>query len=198
MESTQQPVRVQQLRQLRQGAVGLLLFVALGLAQAVEYRNVQPEKSAINFTYKQMGVAIDGRFRKFAAQLNFDPAKPTAAKVSFDVDLASVDAGSPDADQEVVGREWLNTKSFPSARFVATSVKPTSGNKYEVNGKLTIKGQSRDVVIPATFTPAGNNGLFEGGFTIRRGDFAIGEGAWSKFDIVANDVQIKFRITAAQ
>ena len=50
--------------------------------------------------------------------------------------------------------------------------------------------------MPASFTPQGKSGVFEGSFTIRRGDFSIGEGPWAKFDIVANDVVIKFRITA--
>jgi polyisoprenoid-binding protein YceI len=63
-------------------------------------------------------------------------------------------------------------------------------------GKLTIKGQTREVVVPATFTAQGKAGVFDGSFVIRRGDFNIGEGAWAKFDIVANDIQIKFRITS--
>lgn len=177
--------------------LGLLLAFTLGAADAAELKKVQYDKSAVNFTYKQMGVAVDGKFKKFAADLAFDPAKPQAARAKLDVDLASVDAGSSDADQEVAGKEWFNTKSFPKASFVSSSVKPLGGNKFEVAGKLSIKGQSRDITFPATFTPAGNGGVFDGAFTIRRGDFAIGEGAWSKFDIVANDVQIKFRITAA-
>ena len=36
-----------------------------------------------------------------------------------------------------------------------------------------------------------------GSLTIRRGDFSIGEGPWAAFDIVANDIQIKFRIAAS-
>jgi polyisoprenoid-binding protein YceI len=52
-------------------------------------------------------------------------------------------------------------------------------------------------VVPATFAAQGNTGVFAGQFTIRRGDFAIGEGAWSAFDIVANDVTVKFRVTAS-
>ena len=64
-------------------------------------------------------------------------------------------------------------------------------------GKLTIKGKTKDVVVPATFTPQGSTGVFSGSLTIQRGDFAVGEGAWKAFDIVANDVVIKFRITAA-
>ncbi len=177
--------------------LGLLLTATLGSAGAAELRKVQYDKSAVNFSYKQMGVAMDGKFKKFAADLAFDPAKPQSARAKLDVDLASVDAGSSDADDEVVGREWFNTKSFPKATFVSSAIKPLGSNRYEVAGKLSIKGQSRDIRFPATFSPVGNGGVFDGAFTIRRGDFAIGEGAWSKFDIVANDVQVKFRITAA-
>ena len=62
---------------------------------------------------------------------------------------------------------------------------------------MSIKGRTQDVVVPATFTAQGNSGVFDGSFTIRRADVAIGEGSWAKFDIVANDVQVRFRITAA-
>lgn len=174
-------------------ALGILAALP---AAAAEFNQVQADKSAIAFTYKQMGVAMDGRFRKFASQISFDPARPANARAAFDVDLASVDAGSAEADQEVAGKPWFDTKAFPTARFVSSGVRPLGGNRYEVAGKLSIKGRSQDLVFPATFTPAGNGGVFEGGFAIRRGDFSIGEGAWSKFDIVANDVLIKFRIAA--
>ena len=177
----------------------ILLAISLATAfsaQAAEYSQVQTDKSAIAFVYKQMGVAVDGKFRKFVSQLNFDPAKPTAAKATFEVDLASVDTGAPEGDQEVAGKPWFNTKAFPTAKFVSTGVKPLGGNKYEVAGQLSIKGKTQDVVVPATFTAQGNTGVFDGSFTIRRADFSIGEGSWAKFDIVANDVLIKFRITA--
>ena len=172
------------------------LFAALS-AQAVEYTQVQADKSQVAFAYQQMGVKMDGKFRKFAAQLNFDPAKPANAKAAFDVDLASIDTGGAESDQEVAGKAWFNTKLFPTARFVSSSVKSLGGNRYEVAGQLTIKGKTVDVVVPATFAAQGNTAAFDGSFTIRRGDFAIGEGSWAKFDIVANDVQIKFHIAAS-
>ena len=165
-------------------------------AQAAEYNQVQADKSAINFTYKQMNVALDGKFKKFSSQLDFDPAKPATAKATFDVELASVDTGASEGDDEVAGKAWFNTKVFPTAHFASTGVKAVGGNRYEVTGQLTIKGKTQDVVVPATFTPQGKSGVFDGSFTIRRADFSIGEGSWAKFDIVANDVVIKFRITA--
>jgi polyisoprenoid-binding protein YceI len=176
--------------------IALTLAALIPAAQAVEYSQVQAAKSAINFTYKQMGVAVDGKFRRFSSQLSFDPAQPTAARASFDVELASVDTGAPEGDDEVAGKPWFNTKAFPTARFVSGKVKPLGGNRYEVSGQLSIKGKTQEVIVPATFTQQGNSGVFDGSFTIRRADFSIGEGAWAKFDVVANDVLIKFRITA--
>jgi polyisoprenoid-binding protein YceI len=177
--------------------IALALALATGLsAQAIEYNQVQADKSSVAFVYQQMGVSVDGRFKKFSSQLSFDPARPAASKATFDVDLASVDTGAPEGDEEVAGKQWFNTKAFPTARFISSSVKQLGGNRYEVTGQLSIKGKTQDVVVPATFSAQGNTGVFEGAFTIRRADFSIGEGSWAKFDIVANDVRIKFRITA--
>ena len=174
-----------------------LLGTALGTgAGAVEYKAIQPEKSKVTFQFKQMGVGMDGQFKKFAAQLNFDPAKPAAARAQIDIDLASVDAGSSEADDEVVGKSWFHVKAFPKATFVAREIKPAGANQFEVSGALTLKGKSQEVKFPLKYTPQGSVGLFSGGCVIRRADFSIGEGMWAKFDVVANDIQVNFQLTA--
>jgi len=181
-------------RLLQTSAIALL---GMASAHAIEYNAVQPQQSTIQFVYKQMGVAVEGKFKKFNSQLSFDPAKPTAAKANLDIDLGSIDVGAPEGNQEVAGKPWFNTPAFPTARFVSGTVKALGGNRYEVAGKLTIKGKTVDVVVPATFAAQGKTGVFEGRLTIRRGYFSIGDGAWKAFDIVANDVVIQFRLTAA-
>lgn len=182
---------------IRPLALALALAATLpGAAQAVEYNQIQADKSRLAFGYKQMGVAMDGRFQRFAAQLRFDPAQPAAAMTSLSVDLASIDTGSREADDEVAGKLWFNTKTYPTATFVSTGVKPLGGNRYEVAGKLTIKGRTRDVVAPVTVTAQGNLATFDGAFSFKRTDFAIGEGAWADTTTVANDIQIQFHILA--
>ena len=173
-----------------------LSATALGLqAQAAPYQAIVPAKSSVTFSYKQMGVAMDGRFKKFAAQVNFDPAKAEQSKASFEVDLASVDTGSSEADQEVVTKSWFNTAAFPKAQFVAKQIKATAPNQYEVQGTLSIKGLSREVKFPMKHTPQGKDGVLTGSFTLKRADYSIGEGMWAKFDTVANDIQVNFSIT---
>ncbi|MDE3233082.1 MAG: YceI family protein [Pseudomonadota bacterium] len=165
-------------------------------ASAVEYKAIQTEKSKVTFQYKQMGVAMDGQFKKFAAQLSFDPAKPAAAQAQIEIDLASIDAGSSDADDEVVGKTWFNVKAFPKATFVVKQIKATGANQFDVTGVLTIKGKSQDIKFPLKLVTQGNTATFTGGFVMRRADFAIGEGMWAKFDVVANDIQVNFQLTA--
>jgi len=171
--------------------------VAAGLtAQAATLDAVQPDKSKISFSFKQMGVAMDGHFAKFSTALNFDPAKPEQAKASIEVDLASIDTGSGEADQEVVGKAWFNTAAFPKAVFVAKQIKLMAPNQYEVLGSLSLKGRSRDVKSTIKLSPQGKSSVLSGSFTLQRADFAIGEGMWSKFDVVANDIQVNFQLTA--
>jgi polyisoprenoid-binding protein YceI len=183
---------------MKSSTLSLLLLSALPLAVcAAEYKQVQADKSTTGFAYKQMGVAMDGKFRKFATQLSFDPSKPASAKASIDVDLSSIDTGSSEADQEVGGKQWFNTKVFPIAHFASSGVKPLGGNRYEVTGQLTIKGRTQPVSVPTTVTIQGSNASFDGAFVIRRADFAIGEGPWADFATVANEVSIKFHLLAA-
>lgn len=164
---------------------------------AAEFGTVQADKSSISFVSKQMGVAVNGRFPKFTAQVAFDPAKPEAAKVNISVDLAAIDAGSKDANDEVVGKPWFNVRMFPTATFTSTGVKAAAAGKYEITGNLNIKGKSLPVTAPFSFKADGNTGTFDGSFTLKRNDFAIGEGSWSDVSMVANEVQVSFRVVAS-
>ena len=175
----------------------LLAVCAISNAHAIAFNQVQANQSTMTFAYKQMGVPLEGKFRKFAAQLTFDPARINTARAGLEVDLASIDTGSSDGDDEVAGKLWFNTKAYPVARFVSSGVKILGGNRYEALGKLTIKGRSLDVSAPFTFRQEGAVGVFDGAFTLKRLDYAIGEGLWADVGTVANEVRIVFHIVAA-
>ena len=174
----------------------LLLACAPIHTQAAEFNLVQADKSSLVFAYKQMGVPMEGNFGRFSVRINFDPAKINAAQARIEVDLASIDTGSNEANDEVASKQWFNTKAFPSAQFVSTGVKALGGNRYEVLGKLTLKGKALDVAAPFTFRQEGAAGIFDGAFILKRLDYAIGEGAWTDVSAVANEIQIKFHVVA--
>ena len=151
-------------------------------------------QSDIGFVVKQMGVPVEGHFKKFDAQISFDAAKPASSKVAFTVDIASATLGSAEVDAELPKVVWFNTAKFPQATFASSSFKALGGGKYEVAGKLSIKGQSRDVVVPVTMTQTGAVTVAAGAFPIKRLVFKIGENEWADTSMVADDVQVKFKL----
>lgn len=178
-------------------SVAVLASLALAQgAQAVEYNQVFPERSRLAFTYKQMGVPMQGGFKRFAAQLAFDPAKPETGRFSLNLDAASIDAGYPEANAEVVGKDWFNVKAFPQAGFVSSGVRALGGNRYEARGTLTIKGKARPVTAPFTLRADKSGASLDGAFVLKRLDHGIGEGSWGDPSVVADEVQIQFSIAA--
>lgn len=173
----------------------LLYVIALLLpviAFAVEYSKVQPD-SSITFVSRQMSVPVAGVFKKFTANIRINPAKPETGTANIEIDLASIDAGSTEANDEVKGKNWFDVAEYPKASFVSNSVKALGGGKFEATGKMTIKGKTIEVRAPFTLTE--DKGLnIDGVFALKRLDFGIGSGLWSDTSVVADEVQIKFHI----
>jgi len=176
----------------RWGAVLVLGSVVAMAAQAQQ--KLVPAQSDITFVSKQMGVPVEGHFRKFDGQIAFDPAKPATSKISFTVDTASATLGVRETDAELPKADWFNVPKFPQALFQSSSVKGLGGGRFEVAGKLSIKGVSADVVVPVTLTQSGAVTWATGSFPIKRLTFKIGENEWADTSTVADEVQVKFKL----
>lgn len=175
---------------------GLLVCLAVlaNPAAADALTRLDPAGSQVEFTYTQMGVSLQGRFRGLTGQASFDPARPQAARARIEVPVAGIDTGLAEADAEAAGKDWFDAATHPVARFEADAVKSLGGNRYQVDGRLTLKGRTRKVSAPFTFTADARGGLFTGQFVLRRGDFAIGEGAWRDYSLVGNEVGVRFKL----
>jgi polyisoprenoid-binding protein YceI len=152
-------------------------------------------QSEIVFVSRQLGVPVEGRFRKLDARVDFDPRKPEAARIGMTIDLGSVALGIAETEAELAKPDWFAVHQFPQASFQSTGVKPAGPGKFDVAGKLSIKGASRDVVVPVALAQSGANTTASGAFVIRRLDFRIGDGDWKDTSMVANDVQVRFKLT---
>jgi polyisoprenoid-binding protein YceI len=176
-------------------AAAALAALALAAPLAFAQQKLQPPpQSEISFVSRQMGVPVEGRFRTFNAQVAFDPKKPEASKIGFTVDLASATLGSAEADAELPKQPWFDARKFPQATFQSTGIKPTGPGKYDVAGQLSIKGQPHAVVVPVTLAQNGATTTATGAFTLKRLDYRIGEGEWADTSMVANEVQVKFKL----
>ena len=55
---------------------------------------------------------------------------------------------APNPRRRRKGPLWFNTAKFPVAHFASTSIRDLGGDRYEVAGKLSLKGITRDCVVP--------------------------------------------------
>lgn len=155
-------------------------------------------KSSVTAVFKQMGVSVETKFNKFAAQIDYDATKPQNAKANVDIDIVSFDLGDPDYNQEVQKKEWFHGAQFPKANFTSGKISSSAPGKLEVTGKLTIKGKTADVTFLLNAKKDGAAQVFEGNLPIKRLAFGIGDGTWKDTSVVADEVIIKFRIVGTQ
>ncbi len=175
-------------------AAALALLISSTCLQAAEYRRVDLAASRITFTSRQMGVPVDGAFRKFDASVALDPAAPAAAKGQLRIDLASIDTGVREVNEEVVGAQWFDVKRHPDARFDMRQIQSQGGGRFQINGTLTLKGVTQPVVLDAVLKPGASQAMMEGSFVIKRLDFGIGGGVWGDVKVVANEVTVQFQL----
>ena len=175
-------------------ALALGSAALLAAHPAVAQQKLVPAQSEVQFTARQLGVPLEGHFKKFDAQVSFDPAKLATSKIVFTVDTGSATMGSRETDAELPKATWFNVPQFPQATFQSSAIKALGAGKFEVTGKLSIKGMARDVVVPVTLVQNGATTMATGALPLKRLAFKIGENEWADTSMVADDVQVKFKL----
>jgi len=139
-----------------------------GTAQAADYViDSKGAHASINFRIKHLGFSwLTGRFDKFSGNFSFDENAPADSKVSVTIDTTSVNTNLAERDKHIRSGDFLEVAKFPKASFESTSFKVT-GKSAVMNGKLTLRGVTRDIAINVDYVGGGKDpwGGFRQGFT---------------------------------
>jgi polyisoprenoid-binding protein YceI len=158
--------------------------------------SVDAANSKLGFRGAMNGDAFNGTFRRWSAQIAFDPKNLAASKAVVSVDVASAATGDADRDQAMPTADWFSAQTQPRATFAATSFKDLGGGKYQAIGDLTIRGVKRPVVLPFTLAISGDTARMNGSVVLNRTAFGIGQGQWKTGDVVATEVTVTVALTA--
>jgi polyisoprenoid-binding protein YceI len=143
--------------------------------------------ASLIFRVNHLGFSsLTGRFTRYDAKLDFDPAQPGGARVDVTIDPRSISTdNAPDGfiDMLATGKDWLDANRYPEMKFVSRSV-VVSGKTLRVNGELTLRGVTRPLVLEARYNGGYASHPFEPnariGFsaqgTFKRSDFGISAG----------------------
>lgn len=178
-------------------AVQALLLALACPSLAETFGNPVLGESRISFVSRQMGVPVEGQFRRFQVQAAFDAKKPESSSVAVQIDTGSASLGVPQVDMELPKPPWFDAARHPRAEFRSTSVSALGDGRYEIAGKLTLKGRVRELVVPVTIAQAGRKLVASGAFPLKRLDFQVGDQEWRDTSLVADEVQVRFTLTLA-
>jgi polyisoprenoid-binding protein YceI len=178
----------------RWAAIGIFAATALISVQQAFGAHLENAQGKIRFTATQSEVPVDGEFQKFAAEVDFSPAKPDVGKVDFAVDVMSVSTGSSDADDLLKGKDFFDAKQFPRATFSSTTISSSGGDQFQTRGTFTLKGHSFELVIPFTARPEKDGMRIDGRFPISRRAYGVGIGQWADTGLIADEVLVRFSL----
>jgi polyisoprenoid-binding protein YceI len=163
----------------------LSLLLALPILSAQSYEIHPAPSGRLSLTVEKTGLYRGKKhlflFEKYNGILQFDPQKPESSKVQMTIDSRSlickddwVSASDLKKVQETALDDMLAVKQYPSMTFASTSIKPLGGDRYEVQGTLTIRALPKPVLLTVQLNAADPKGLhIDGNATIKLSDYNL-------------------------
>ena len=158
-----------------------VLAASLTTVGAEEYIIDSKGKHAfIQFKVSHLGYSfVIGEFPDFTGNFSYDEANPSAASITVDIDTTTADTRHAERNKHIRGKDFLDVRKYPDAKFVSTGYQVTSDSSGILNGNLTLRGQTVPIMIDITKVGSGKDpwgGVrlgFEGETSITMADFGI-------------------------
>ncbi len=177
------------------------------MTTATATRTFQIDKthSEAAFQVRHLISKVRGRFTDFDGAIAFDEAEPQRSTVSFTIQAGSIDTGVADRDAHLRSTDFFAVDQYPTITFRSTAIAPKGNDEFLVTGDLTMRGVTRQVVIPVSYLgaavdPWGNQKIaFEGEVSLNRKDYGLTWNAALETGgfLVGDDVKVSLSVQAA-
>jgi len=112
---------------------------------------IDPAHSSIEAVARHMVVAkVRGRFEELSGILHI-VEDPNRSWAEASIKAASINTSAPDRDAHLRSPDFLNADEFPELTFKSTRLGHKGGNHFEVEGDLTIRGETHPVTLDVEF-----------------------------------------------
>lgn len=143
-------------------------LLIVGSVNAADYKiDTEGNHAFINFRISHLGYSwLYGTFKDFSGSFTFDEANPAADKVMVTINTASLDTNHVERDKHLKSADFLNVAAHPNASFISDKVIATTGNKFVIEGNLTLNGVIKPITINAEKVGEGKDpwGGYRAGF----------------------------------
>lgn len=156
------------------------------------------------FQVRHLVTKVRGRFTDFSGTMQFGEAHPEQSSVTFSINAASIDTGTPDRDAHLRSDDFFAVDTYPAITFTSSRVTKKSAELFDVDGTLTIRDKAKQMALPVTYLgaavdPWGNARVgFETEITVNRKDFGLNWNAALEAGgfLVGDEVKISVSVQA--
>lgn len=176
----------------------ILVFITT-YASATKLWEIIPSESTLTFTGSLNGAPTSGEFTSFTGEINFDPTQLNESKVRIFIDMLAIKTSYIDIAETLKTADWFDSKRYTQAVFETDSFNVITEESYQAHGKLTIRDKTQPIIITFNQIDYPNNEnkvRVKGEAQVKRTSFGVGLGEWSNSDVVKDEVQVNFTITA--
>jgi len=181
-----------------------ILSVTTLFAAPQSYK-IDKAHSNVDFSVQHMVLSkTKGSFSDYTGTILWDASKPQNSQISGALMVNSIDTKDKKRDDHLKSKDFFDAETHPKITLTDTKIESTKKDGYQLTGKLTIKGVTKNVVAPLIVQgpikdPWGNDRIhFNATFSINRQDYGI---TWNKIMdngglVVGNQVNIDIDIEA--
>jgi polyisoprenoid-binding protein YceI len=109
---------------------------------------LDPYHTQVEFSAKHLGMmTVRGHFAEVSATADIDPDHPETSSVEVTIQTVSIRTHNETRDNDLRSSNFLEADKYPTIEFRSTSVEPSGQDQYTMTGDLTIKGNTRPVVL---------------------------------------------------
>lgn len=157
---------------------------------------VDKAASRIGFQATLGGQAVDGVFKRWDAQIAFDPKNLKASHALISVDTPSALTGQPTRDALLPTTAWLATRRFPKATLMTRAITQIGQGRYVASADLKLRGVTRRVTVPFTLTLSQATGHMLASMMLDRTSFGVGQVPGMRLTSLSPMVRVTMRLTA--
>ena len=174
-----------------------VLLLAAAPASAVTQWQVTPTPDTIVWEGTDgNGTSFSGRCSSFEAVIAFDPDDLANSRIEVAIDMASCLTGEEKKDEYLPQEAWFNVADYPKAVYAASAFRHEGGNRYVAEGELTLRDETKLVLLPFTLDIEGDDAHVAGEAVVYRLDFGVGGGQLAAPDVAGLEVKVKIDLRA--
>ena len=177
----------------------VLSLIIFGYTHVMAYEwKVDQVHTGILFEIKHVYSTVRGHFSDFTGDVFFNPNNLEKSKFDFIVKVDSINTNNEKRDNHLRSDDFFATRKYPVMTFKSSSVSHKGGNKYILEGKITVKDVTKDMVLEFIYLGQKENPFnkkemvagFDSRFEINRLDYHVGVGKFYEMGVVGKEVDI--------